>query len=35
MHDNENTVDTPLAELPFDQLCPGSAELDRLMEDFR
>jgi 2-oxoglutarate ferredoxin oxidoreductase subunit beta len=35
MHDNENTVDTPLAELPFDQLCPGSAELDRLMESFR
>jgi len=35
MHENENTVDTPLAELPFDQLCPGSAELDRLMDRYR
>jgi 2-oxoglutarate ferredoxin oxidoreductase subunit beta len=35
MHKNENTVDTPLAELPFEQLCPGSVELARLLEDYR
>jgi 2-oxoglutarate/2-oxoacid ferredoxin oxidoreductase subunit beta len=35
MHDIEGTVATPLRELPFDQLCPGSAVLDTLMEDFR
>ncbi len=35
MHENENTVETPLAELPFEALCPGSAALDALMERFR
>jgi hypothetical protein len=35
MHENEKTVETPLADLPFDALCPGSAELQRLMERFR
>ena len=35
MHVNENTVDTPLAELPWDQLCPGADALDRLMENYR
>jgi 2-oxoglutarate ferredoxin oxidoreductase subunit beta len=35
MHENENTVETPLAELPFEQLCPGAAELDRLMDRYR
>ncbi len=35
MHDNENTVDTPLANIAFEQLCPGSAQLDKLMETFR
>ncbi|MCI0433451.1 MAG: 2-oxoacid:ferredoxin oxidoreductase subunit beta [Gemmatimonadetes bacterium] len=35
MHENENTVDTPLAELPFEQLCPGSVALDALMESYR
>jgi 2-oxoglutarate ferredoxin oxidoreductase subunit beta len=35
MHEVENTVDVPLIELPFDSLCPGSAELDRFMEEFR
>jgi len=35
MHEIENTVDTPLVDLPFEQLCPGSAELERLMEEFR
>jgi 2-oxoglutarate ferredoxin oxidoreductase subunit beta len=35
MHKTENTVDTPLADVPFEQLCPGSIELARLMEDYR
>ena len=35
MHENENTVTTPLAELPFEELCPGSAALDELMENYR
>ena len=35
MHDNESTVDAPLADLPWDQLCPGSDALDRLMETYR
>ncbi len=35
MHAVNNTVQTPLSELPFDQLCPGAAALDVLMEEFR
>jgi 2-oxoglutarate/2-oxoacid ferredoxin oxidoreductase subunit beta len=35
MHQLENTVDTPLAWLPYEQLCPGSSALAELMEAFR
>ena len=35
MHAVNNTVETPLCDLPFASLCPGRAELDTLMEDFR
>jgi 2-oxoglutarate/2-oxoacid ferredoxin oxidoreductase subunit beta len=35
MSADEEVVDTPLVELPYEQLCPGSAELDRLMETYR
>ncbi|MGH7471891.1 MAG: 2-oxoacid:ferredoxin oxidoreductase subunit beta, partial [Longimicrobiales bacterium] len=35
MHDIENTVDTPLTQLPFEELCPGSERLADLMEEFR
>ena len=35
MHALENTVETPLVHLPYDALCPGSAALAALMEDFR
>jgi 2-oxoglutarate ferredoxin oxidoreductase subunit beta len=35
MHEVENTVARPLTDVPFDELCPGAAELDRLMERFR
>lgn len=35
MHALENTVDEPLVDLPFRELCPGSRALEALMEEFR
>jgi 2-oxoglutarate/2-oxoacid ferredoxin oxidoreductase subunit beta len=35
MHDLNRTVETPLAELPFEALCPGKAALEALMERYR
>jgi 2-oxoglutarate ferredoxin oxidoreductase subunit beta len=35
MHDQSHTVETPLSHVPYEQLCPGSAALDRLMEEYR
>jgi 2-oxoglutarate ferredoxin oxidoreductase subunit beta len=35
LHEQGNTVATPLTELTHDQLCPGSAELDKLQARFR
>jgi 2-oxoglutarate/2-oxoacid ferredoxin oxidoreductase subunit beta len=35
MHEIEQTVAAPLAELPYEELCPGAAALDALMEGFR
>ena len=35
MHDTNQTTDVPLAQLPFDKLCPGSAALDELQKSFR
>jgi 2-oxoglutarate/2-oxoacid ferredoxin oxidoreductase subunit beta len=35
MHAQAGTVATPLVELPYDQLCPGSAELEKLQQQFR
>lgn len=35
MHSYLRTPETPLIDLPFESLCPGSAALDRLMEKFR
>jgi 2-oxoglutarate/2-oxoacid ferredoxin oxidoreductase subunit beta len=35
MHDMMRTVDAPLVDVPFEQLCPGSAALDKLMERYR
>ena len=35
MHDLHRTVQTPLAQVPFEQLCPGSAALERVMERYR
>ena len=35
MHDMSGTVETPLTQVPFEELCPGSAALDELQEEFR
>ena len=35
MHAQNGTVETPLIDLPFDQLCPGRAALDELQQHFR
>jgi 2-oxoglutarate ferredoxin oxidoreductase subunit beta len=35
MHEIEGTVETPLVALNHGDLCPGSAALDKLMEEFR
>jgi 2-oxoglutarate ferredoxin oxidoreductase subunit beta len=35
MHDIHGTVDTPLVDLPMDQLVPGSEALSELMRSFR
>jgi 2-oxoglutarate ferredoxin oxidoreductase subunit beta len=35
MHAVENTVDTPLIDVPFEKLCPGSAKLEELQKEWR
>jgi len=35
VHDLNNTTEIPLARVPFETLCPGAAELDRLQDEFR
>ena len=35
MHDQNDTVPTPLTTLPYEQLCPGNAELQKLQQRFR
>jgi hypothetical protein len=35
MHEQINTVTAPLTELPFEELCPGTAELEKLQRRFR
>jgi 2-oxoglutarate ferredoxin oxidoreductase subunit beta len=35
MQDQLETVSTPLVELPFEELCPGAVELDKLQRRFR
>lgn len=34
MHQMENTVETPLVDLPYEKLCPGSAKLDELQKEW-
>ena len=35
MHAVAKTVDTPLVDLPYEQLCPGNDALQQLMDDYR
>jgi 2-oxoglutarate ferredoxin oxidoreductase subunit beta len=35
LHVFENTIDTPLVDVPYERLCPGSAALDALQKDWR
>jgi 2-oxoglutarate ferredoxin oxidoreductase subunit beta len=35
MHELNKTVATPLVNLPYEQLCPGSAALAALMDEYR
>ena len=35
LHEQSNTVAAPLAELAFEDLCPGRAELEKLQARFR
>jgi 2-oxoglutarate/2-oxoacid ferredoxin oxidoreductase subunit beta len=35
MHAVAKTVATPLVDVPYAELCPGSAALDQLMEKYR
>jgi 2-oxoglutarate ferredoxin oxidoreductase subunit beta len=35
MHAVNNTVEGPLTDVPYSELCPGSAALDALMEEYR
>jgi 2-oxoglutarate/2-oxoacid ferredoxin oxidoreductase subunit beta len=35
MHQEAKTVDTPLSEVPFEKLCPGSGALEKLMNAYR
>ena len=35
MHDLNRTVKTPLVDMPYETLCPGSGALGELMEEFR
>jgi 2-oxoglutarate ferredoxin oxidoreductase subunit beta len=35
MHAINRTVDRPLVDIPFEELCPGNAVLSELMEEFR
>ena len=35
VHDQNETVGTPLYSLPHDQLCPGNDALQKLMAQFR
>ncbi len=34
VHELNHTSETPLVELPFDELCPGSAELEEFQQSF-
>ena len=35
LHEQNNTSETPLSQLPYQELCPGSEQLARLQDEFR
>jgi hypothetical protein len=35
MHEVNNTIDTPLIDVPYDTLCPGSETLAKLQSRYR
>ena len=35
MHDMNGTTEVPLSQVPYEKLCPGNAQLQKLQEDFR
>jgi 2-oxoglutarate ferredoxin oxidoreductase subunit beta len=35
VHEQANTISTPLVQVPYEQLCPGGAELEKLQKRFR
>jgi 2-oxoglutarate ferredoxin oxidoreductase subunit beta len=35
MHELSNSSDVPMAQLPFERLCPGAAVLEELQQEFR
>lgn len=35
LHEQNNASETPLSQMPFDKLCPGSLALDSLQNEFR
>ncbi len=35
LHEMNKTADTALSKLPYEKLCPGAAELEKLQEEFR
>jgi 2-oxoglutarate/2-oxoacid ferredoxin oxidoreductase subunit beta len=35
MHEVSRTPKTPLAQIPFEQLCPGASALEKLQQDYR
>jgi 2-oxoglutarate ferredoxin oxidoreductase subunit beta len=35
MHEMNETPQSPLVDIPYEKLCPGGAELGKLMERFR
>jgi 2-oxoglutarate ferredoxin oxidoreductase subunit beta len=35
LHELNNTSDIPLARMPYEKLCPGAAELDKLQAEFQ
>ena len=35
MHELNKTTSRPLVEVPYEELCPGAAALDKLMDDYR